>query len=83
MKELANKQESGGLSERPPEVSPMKRLELANGRPSRLSGRNTKNYDYYFKRSTSCGQLLALRVTPVAHQPAYHSLHLLLLRIRD
>ena len=25
-----------------------------------------KNYDYYFRRSTSCGQLLALRVGPAA-----------------
>ena len=27
-----------------------------------------KNYDYYFRRSTSCGQLLALRVSPAAPQ---------------
>ena len=35
-----------------------------------------KNYDYYFRRSTSCGQLLALRVGPAAPHPARPSLRL-------
>ena len=35
-----------------------------------------KNYDYYFRRSTSCGQLLTLRVGPAAPHPARLSLRL-------
>ena len=35
-----------------------------------------KNYDYYFRRSTGCGQLLALRVGPAAPHPARLSLRL-------
>ena len=37
---------------------------------------NMNNYDYYFRRSTSCGQLLALRVGPAAPHPARLSVRL-------